>query len=49
MAFAPDSTFGFDLRDEERAALFLRRHSLEPGRYLAFVPRLDVNPWSGSC
>lgn len=43
MAFAPDSTFGFDLRDEERAAQFLSRHSLEPGRYLAFIPRLDAN------
>lgn len=43
MAFAPDATFGFDLRDEERAGQFLRRHSLEPGRFLAFIPRLDVN------
>lgn len=43
MGFAPDATFGFDLRDEERAAQFLKRHSLEPGRYLAFIPRLDVN------
>ncbi len=43
MAFAPDSTFGFDLRDERRAAEFLRRHGLEPGRYMAFIPRLDVN------
>lgn len=43
MAFAPDATFGFDLRDEERARLFLQRHNLEPGRFLAFIPRLDVN------
>lgn len=43
MAFAPDSTFGFDLRDEERARLFLERHRLEPGRFLAFIPRLDVS------
>lgn len=43
MAFGPDSTFGFDLRDEERARLFLERHNLEPGKYLAFIPRLDVN------
>lgn len=43
MAFAPDSTFGFDLRDEERARLFMQRHNLEPGRFLAFIPRLDVN------
>jgi len=43
MAFAPDSTFGFDLRDEPRAGAFLRRHNLEPGRFVAFIPRLDVN------
>lgn len=46
MAFAPDSTFGFDLRNEERAAQFLNRHSLEPGRFLAFIPRLDANRFS---
>ncbi len=43
MGFAPDSTFAFDLRDETRAAEFLRRHDLEPGRFIAFIPRLDVN------
>lgn len=43
MAFGPDSTFGFDLRDEKAAAEFLRRHELEPGKFVSFVPRLDVN------
>jgi polysaccharide pyruvyl transferase WcaK-like protein len=46
MAFAPDSTFAFDLRDgqsEPYADAFLRRHGLQAGRFLAFVPRLDVN------
>jgi polysaccharide pyruvyl transferase WcaK-like protein len=46
MAFGPDSTFAFDLRNEatERyAGAFLAAHGLEPGRFLAFVPRLDVN------
>lgn len=43
MAFGPDATFGFDLRDEERARLFLERHRLEAGQFLAFIPRLDVN------
>ncbi len=46
MNFAPDSTFAFDLRDsdsEPYADAFLRKHRLEAGKFLAFVPRLDVN------
>jgi polysaccharide pyruvyl transferase WcaK-like protein len=43
MAFAPDSTFAFDLRDEAYADAFLRRYQLQPRRFLAFVPRLDVS------
>ncbi len=43
MAFGPDSTFGFDLRDDASAAAFFRRHRVEPGKFTAFVPRLDVN------
>jgi polysaccharide pyruvyl transferase WcaK-like protein len=46
MAFAPDSTFAFDLRDgqsEPFADDFLRRHGIQAGRFLVFVPRLDVN------
>jgi len=43
MAFGPDSTFGFDLRDEKAADAFLRRHELEPGKFVAVIPRLDVN------
>lgn len=46
MAFAPDSTFAFDLRNAETDAYadsFLAEHRLEPGKFLAFVPRLDVN------
>jgi polysaccharide pyruvyl transferase WcaK-like protein len=46
MAFGPDSTFAFDLRNEETeryADRFLAAHGLAAGRFLAFVPRLDVN------
>ncbi len=43
MGFAPDSTFAFDLHDDAYAADFMRRYDLPPGRFLAVVPRLDVN------
>ena len=46
MAFAPDSTFAFDLRNAESEAYaerFLAEHGLERGGFLAFVPRLDVS------
>lgn len=42
MAFGPDSAFGFDLRDRERAAALMRRYGLEPGKFLVFIPRLDL-------
>src|SRR5688572_1799832 len=46
MGFTPDSTFAFDLRNgasEEYADRFLAEHGLEAGKFLAFVPRLDVD------
>jgi len=46
MAFGPDSTFAFDLRNAKTDAFadsFLKEHALERGAFLAFVPRLDVN------
>lgn len=43
MAFGPDSTFAFDLRPEADAREFCRAHEVEPGKYTAFIPRLDVN------
>ncbi|MDZ7640037.1 MAG: polysaccharide pyruvyl transferase family protein [Bryobacterales bacterium] len=43
MAYAPDATFGFDLRDQAKAAEILRAHSLEPGRFVSLIPRLDVD------
>lgn len=43
MGFGPDAAFGFHLLDEERGERFLKKHDLEPGRFLAFIPRLDVN------
>jgi polysaccharide pyruvyl transferase WcaK-like protein len=43
MAFGPDSTFGFQWQNRERGEAFLKAQRLEPGKYLAFIPRLDVN------
>jgi polysaccharide pyruvyl transferase WcaK-like protein len=43
MAFGPDSTFGFHWQNQERGEAFLKAHRLEPGKFLAFIPRLDVN------
>jgi polysaccharide pyruvyl transferase WcaK-like protein len=46
-AFAPDTTFGFDLHKRPEAKTlgeaFLREHKLEPGKFLSFIARLDVN------
>ncbi len=43
MAFGPDSTFGFDLRDEARCTTFMREHRLEPRKFIALIPRFDAN------
>jgi polysaccharide pyruvyl transferase WcaK-like protein len=43
MAFAPDSTFGFDFRDKPAAQAWMSQERLQPGRFLAFIARLDVN------
>lgn len=43
MAFSPDAAFGFQLFDKERGEQFLKRYELEPGKFLAFIPRLDVD------
>ena len=38
MAFGPDAAFAVDLRDEARAAAFMARNGLEPGRFLVCIP-----------
>ncbi|MBI4902791.1 MAG: polysaccharide pyruvyl transferase family protein [Acidobacteria bacterium] len=43
MGFTPDSTFGFDLHDDAATTEFLRTHNVEPGKFTAMVPRLDVD------
>lgn len=45
IAFAPDGTFQFDIRDEEKGTAFLRENGLEEGKFLAIVPRLRITPY----
>lgn len=45
MEFGPDATFHLDLRDDERAATFLREHELVEKQFACFVPRLRWTPY----
>lgn len=45
VAFTPDAAFGVDLRNDEAATVFLRRHGLEDGRFLCVIPRLRYTPY----
>lgn len=45
LELAPDATFHLDLRDDARAAAFLREHGLEAGKFACFVPRLRWTPY----
>jgi len=44
LTFCPDSTFGFDLRDEKRAEEALVRAGLEPGKFICVIPNLRYTP-----
>lgn len=47
MDFAPDGAFACDLRDDVRAADFLKAHGLEEGKFLCCLSRLRYTPyWS---
>ena len=43
--FTPDATFHLDLRADDAAGAFLKRHGLEPGGFACFVPRLRWTPY----
>lgn len=45
MAFAPDGTFSFDLRDDAAGDRFVKENGLQPGRFIAAVPRLRLTPY----
>lgn len=45
LEFGPDATFGLHLRDEARAATYLRQTQLEEGGFLCVIPRLRYTPY----
>lgn len=45
MEFAPDATFAIPLRNDTRAAAYLRAHGLEPRKFLCALPRLRYTPY----
>src|SRR5436190_8567557 len=45
MEFGPDGAFACDLRDDERAASFLKANGLEEGRFLCCLSRLRYTPY----
>jgi hypothetical protein len=45
MQFAPDGAFAVDLRDDARAAAFLREHRLADNRFLCVIPRQRYTPY----
>ncbi|MFM2178397.1 MAG: hypothetical protein RL015_2495 [Verrucomicrobiota bacterium] len=45
MEFGPDGAFATDLRDDEKALVFLKEHGLEEGKFLCCIPRLRYTPY----
>lgn len=43
--FGPDGAFAADVRDDERAVAFLKKHGLEEGRFMCFLPNLRNAPY----
>jgi hypothetical protein len=43
--FGPDATFALQLRDDDKAAAYLRAHQLEPGKFICVIPRLRYTPY----
>ncbi len=45
LEFGPDTQLGMSARDDARANAFLQSHSLTPGRFSCFIPRLRYTPY----
>ena len=45
MGLAPDVAFAFDLKDDKKAAAFLRANGLEEGKFLCCISRLRNTPF----
>lgn len=45
ISFAPDATFFFNLRDENKGLLFLEEHQLVEKEFICVIPRLRYTPY----
>lgn len=45
ISFAPDATFYFHLRDEEKALSYLKKNELEENKFICVIPRLRITPY----
>jgi hypothetical protein len=45
MEFGPDGAFATDLRDDAKAAVFLKTNNLEEGKFVCCIPRLRYTPY----
>lgn len=45
VTFGPDATFALDIYDEPAADELLKKHNLEPGKFLCVLPRLRWTPY----
>lgn len=45
MAFCPDGAFAVDLKDDEKAAAFLKSHNLKDRGFVCVIPQLRFTPW----
>jgi polysaccharide pyruvyl transferase WcaK-like protein len=45
ISFAPDATFFMNIRDDQKAAIFMAENGLEPKKFICAVPRLRYTPY----
>lgn len=45
LEFGPDAQLGMHLRDDARGNAWLAAHGLEPGKFIAVIPRLRYTPY----
>jgi hypothetical protein len=45
LEFGPDAQLGMHLRDDAKGRAWLQAHGLEPGKFIAVIPRLRYTPY----
>ena len=45
MEFGPDGAFAVDLKNDDAATAFMKKHGLEDGKFLCCIPRLRYTPY----